>query len=69
MAKTRDAKKPDGPTFLASLAPPPRKSLTVDSDGEAILTLVVPATEVMAVTAAVIALRDVVFRVRLEPEG
>lgn len=66
MAKT----KPEpGPSFLASLAPPPRKYLTVDSDGEAILTLVVPATEVMQVTAAVIALRDMVFRVMLTPES
>lgn len=62
------AKKPDGPTFMAALAPSPRKSLTVDSDGEAVLTLVIPASDVMAVTAAVIALRDVAFRVRLEPE-
>ena len=62
------AKAQTGPTFMAALAPSPRKSLTVDSDGEAVLTLIVPASDVMAVTAAVIALRDVAFRVTLTPE-
>lgn len=60
--------KPDGASFLASFAdcasPAQHRK-----DGGFRIVLDIPDTETTIAAAAYLALKDVVFRVRLEPEG
>lgn len=51
--------------FEACLVPSGRKALTLDADGEAILTLAVPASDAMKLVAIFPALMDTSFRVTL----
>jgi len=53
-------------TFEAALVPSGRKALTLDADGEAILTLAVPASDAMKVVAVFPRLMDTSFVVTLE---
>ncbi len=50
-------------TFTAALAAPPRKCLTIDSDGEAVLTLLLDAQQAPKVAVALQYLTGVAFRV------
>ncbi len=55
--------------FEAALVPAGRKALTLDADGEATLTLVIPATDALTVASRFAELMDTAFRVTLEPEN
>lgn len=52
--------------FEAALVPSGRKALTLDSDGEAILTLAIPATDALTVASRFYELMDRSFVVRIE---
>ena len=52
-------------TFEAALVPSGRKALTLDADGEATLTLVIPATDALLVTSRFFDLMDRSFRVEI----
>lgn len=53
-------------TFEAALVPAGRKALTLDADGEATLTLVIPATDALTVVSRFMELRDRSFLVALD---
>lgn len=53
-------------TFEAALVPAGRKALTLDADGEATLTLVIPATDALTVVSQFRALLDRSFLVAID---
>ena len=59
--------KPSGVSFVAAFAPN-RKSLTLDTDGECCITLVIPESDAPKVVAAFQVLKDESFRVTFEAE-
>ena len=54
--------------FEAALVPSGRKALTLDADGEAILTLAIPATDALSVVSRFAELMDCTFRVAIVRE-
>ena len=54
--------------FEAALVPAGRKALTLDADGEATLTLAIPATDALTVAARFLELMDCTFRVAIVRE-
>jgi hypothetical protein len=56
-------------TFEAALVPAGRKALTLDADGEATLTLVIPATDALLVTTRFLDLMDRSFVVSISLEN
>jgi hypothetical protein len=52
--------------FEAALVPAGRKALTLDADGEAILTLAIPATDALQVASRFNELMDRSFQVTLD---
>lgn len=56
-------------TFEAALVPAGRKALTLDADGEATLTLVIPATDALTVVSRFFDLTDRSFRVEIDLSG
>jgi hypothetical protein len=54
--------------FEAALVPSGRKALTLDADGEAILTLAIPATDALLVVSRFAELMDCTFRVAIVRE-
>lgn len=51
--------------FEAALVPSGRKALTLDADGEAILTLAIPATDALRVVSRFPELMDCAFHVAI----
>lgn len=61
--------QPEPIAFTAALAPSPAKSLTLDSDGEAKLTLVLSQQDAQVILAAWPRLQDTSFHVVCIPEN
>jgi len=61
------SKRPAAPpiVFEAALVPPGRKALTLDADGEATLTLVIPASDAMRLVSHFPRLMDCAFQVTI----
>lgn len=55
--------------FEAALVPAGRKALTLDADGEAILTLAIPATDALTVASRFHELMDRSFQVQIALSG
>jgi hypothetical protein len=55
--------------FEAALVPSGRKALTLDADGEAILTLAIPATDALSVVSRFMELMDRSFVVSISLEN
>jgi hypothetical protein len=65
MASRRRQARSDNLSFEAALVPSGRKALTLDADGEATLTLVIPATDALLVTSRFFDLMDRSFVVTI----
>jgi len=56
----------DSLVFEAALVPAGRKALTLDADGEAVLTLAIPATDALTVASRFNELMDRSFVVQID---